>query len=210
MPALSNLKHEAIVRAYIGDPERIGARAYSAVFPKASPGAARTAWSRLLRKAAFSARIAQVEAEIAAGAIDSAVMSQHEVLAELSKLGRANMQDFIVVGDDTAQVIASLQDLARDNAAAIQELTVETYIEGTGDDAREVKRVKLKLHDKRGALAELRRHFEPQRHEHSGKDGKPIETKDLTERPSDIEIARRLAFLLSQAAGGSTEKPNGG
>jgi phage terminase small subunit len=199
MPVLSNAKHEAVVRAFIADGERIGSRAYSAVFPKASPRAAETAWSRLLRRAEFQARVAEVEAEIAAAAIDSAVMSKHEVLAELSKLGRANMQDFLVRGDNAAEVIASLQDLARDNAAAVQELTVETYTEGSGEDAREVKRVKLKLHDKRGALAELRRHYEPQKHELTGKDGKPIETKDLTERPSDIEIARRLAFLLSQA-----------
>jgi hypothetical protein len=95
-------------------------------------------------------------------------MDLQEVLAELSKLGRANMQDFVVGGDDTADVIESLQALPREHAAAIQELTIDTYMEGKGDDAREVKRVKLKLHDKRGSLAELRRHLEPVKHEHSG------------------------------------------
>lgn len=195
MPALSNPKHDAVALAYIRDPSRIGWKAYQAVYPNSSETAARTAWTRLLKKADFSARIAELNAKAA----DSAVMDLREVLAELSKLGRSNMQDFTVRGDDTGEVIASLQDLERDHAAAIQELTVETYIEGHGDEAREVKRVKLKLHDKRGALAELRRHHEPQKHEHSGKDGNPIETKDVTERPSDLEIARRVAFLLSQA-----------
>lgn len=56
-------------------------------------------------------------------------------------------------------------------------------------------------------LTNRRRDAWKERHDHelTGKDGKPIETKDLTERPSDIEIARRLAFLLSAAAG----KPEG-
>jgi hypothetical protein len=47
---------------------------------------------------------------------------------------------------------------------------------------------------------------ERQAHELGGIDGKPIETKDVSERPSDLEVARRVAFLLSQA----TAKPEGG
>lgn len=206
MPVLSNPKHEAVVRAYIGDPERIGSRAYCAVFPKASPRAAQTAWSRLLKKAVFKARLAEVEAEIAAKALDAAVMSLREVLGEQSKIGRADMRDFVHLGltDDLA---GAVEDLPPEKTAAIQELTVETYVEGRGKAARTVKRVKFKLHSKAYALSELRAHHEPQRHEHTGADGKPIETKDLTERPSDIEIARRLAFLLSQAT--TKEAPNG-
>ena len=34
------------------------------------------------------------------------------------------------------------------------------------------------------------------RHEHTGKDGGPIETKEM----SDLEIVRRLAFILTQGA----------
>lgn len=220
MPVLSNSKHEAVVRAYIADGERIGSRAYSAVFPKASRRAAETAWSRLLRSAVFAARIAAVEAEIAAAAIDSAVMSKHEVLAELSKLGRANMRDFVQIGvaDD---VVAAIADLPPEQTAAIQELTVESYSE-PGEEllqdqahggslkrrtSRVIRRVKFKLHSKQAALAELRSHHEPQKHEHSGKDGKPIETVDVSERPSDIEIARRIHFLLTQPM--TTEKPDG-
>lgn len=40
----------------------------------------------------------------------------------------------------------------------------------------------------------------------TGKDGKPIETKDLTERPSELELARRIAFVLEQGARASKEK----
>ena len=123
------------------------------------------------------------------------------MLEEFSQLGRANLQNYLAAGGDyTDDVIAALRDLKPEHAAAIQELTVETYMDGGGDDAREVKRVKLKLHDKRGPLSELRRHFEPDRHELSGPNGKPIETKDATEPLSDLELARRLHFILETGA----------
>lgn len=52
-------------------------------------------------------------------------------------------------------------------------MTVETFMDGKGDDAREVKRVKFKLADKRGALVELGRHHgifkDKQELEHGGK-----------------------------------------
>lgn len=45
-----------------------------------------------------------------------------------------------------------------------------------------------------------RGHGKPtQAHEHTGKDGGPMQHEDRTPR-SDLEVARRIAFLLSQAA----------
>ena len=194
---LKNSKHETVLAAFIQDPERVGWRAYRAVYPKCSQRAAETAWSRLLENAEFKARHDELLAAVTAEAKSAAVMDLTEVLEELSKLGRSNIQNVIVRGDDTADVVEALRDLPPEHAATIQELTIETYLEGGGEDAREVKRVRIKLHGKRDALSELRRHHEPDRHEHSGPDGKPIETKDASE-PNDI--ARRVAFLLAQAA----------
>ena len=59
-------------------------------------------------------------------------------------------------------------------------------------------KLKLKLADKRGALVDIGRHLGmfPSRHEHTGKDGGPIETVTYT----DLDIARRLAFVLENAA----------
>jgi phage terminase small subunit len=180
-----------------------GRVAYRAAGYQAKDRAADANASRLLTDAKVAARVE----ELKKAAADATVMDLNEVLAELSKLGRASIQDVIVAGDNTADVIADLRDMKPEHAAAIQELTVETYLEGGGEDAREVKRVRIKLHDKRGALAELRRHHEPDRHEHSGKDGKPIETRDVSEKPGELEIARRIMFLLERAARAAPAAP---
>lgn len=217
MPVLSNPKHEAVVHAYIRDPSRIGWKAYKSAFPKAKQHAAQTAWSRLLRKAGFSARIA----ELLEAAADDAVMCLNEILVEFSKVGRADMRDFVhlALSDN---LVEAVNGLAPEQSAAIQELTVESYTEpderattdevlegqanGGGlkrrkreDKVRVVKRVKLKLHPKLQALSELRDHFTPKRVEHTGKDGKPIQTEAVGEL-TDLELARRIAFALEQGA----------
>lgn len=104
--------------------------------------------SDLLRKPNIRAAIehALAQHDVAAG----------RIIAELAAVAFGNMGDFINVGGDTAaDVIKSLRGLPRAHAAAIQELTVETYVEGGGEDAKTVKRVKLKLTPKLPALVKL-------------------------------------------------------
>jgi len=82
-------------------------------------------------------------------------MQATEVLEELSKLGRANMQDYMRRDGDP---VLDFGKLTRDQAAALVEVTVEDFIEGRGNDARQVRRVKFKLADKGRALDLLGRH----------------------------------------------------
>ena len=72
-----------------------------------------------------------------------------------------------------------LSTLTRDQAAAIQEVTVEDYKDGRGENARDVRRVKVKLSDKRAALVDMGRHLGmfKELHERSGKDGGPIKVE---------------------------------
>ena len=79
-----------------------------------------------------------------------------KVLEELARLGFSNMMDYIRVQDGDAYVDLSL--LTRDQAAAIQEITVEEYTEGRGEEKRDIKRTKLKLADKAKALEMLGRY----------------------------------------------------
>jgi phage terminase small subunit len=182
MTTLANAKHEAVAQAYIADPERIGWRAYCQVYSKSSRLAAETSWSEFLKKPEFSARIA----ELAEQAADGAVMTARQVLEELTRIARANMLDYIRVGPGGDPVL-NFADLTRDQAAALGEVTVEDFLDGRGEDAREARRVKFKLADKIEALELLGKHHRlyVNRHEH-----------DFRE-----DIAARLAEAIARVDG---------
>ncbi len=167
MTVLANKKHEAVALAYLADPEKIGWRAYAKVYGQSSKRSATVAFTRLMTIAAFAARVAETHEQAAQGK----VMSAQEVLEGLSELARANMQDYMRVGPDGDPVL-DFSSLTRTQAAALQEVTVEDYTDGRGDDARDVKRVKFKLSDKRGALELLGKHHviftEKHLHVHEG------------------------------------------
>jgi phage terminase small subunit len=91
------------------------------------------------------------------------------VRAEMAKLAFANMQDFMKVGPDGAPV-TDFSSLTRDQAAALQSITVEEFTDGRSDK-REVRRVKFTLADKAKNLEMLGKHFnmfvEQHKHEHT-------------------------------------------
>jgi len=80
------------------------------------------------------------------------------VLKELALLGFANMKDYIRIGPDGDPFI-DLSGLTREQAAAISETLVEDYFEGRGENARQVRKVKIKFHDKKGALVDIGKHL---------------------------------------------------
>lgn len=118
-----------------------------------SPKTAEQQGSRLLSNAKVAEAVAAGQKRIAAKLEITAEM----VAAELAKIGFANMADYItIVGGEP---VVDLSDMTRDQAAAIQEVTVEDFKDGRGEDARDVRRVKFKLSDKRAALVDLGKHL---------------------------------------------------
>lgn len=98
-------------------------------------------------------------AEMQAARSQRTQITQDSVLAELSRLGFANMADYITIGDDS-RVVVDLTHMTRDQAAAISELTVEEFTErDESGKPRPVQRVKFKLYDKRGPLTDLGKHL---------------------------------------------------
>ncbi|MDR2137358.1 MAG: terminase small subunit [Synergistaceae bacterium] len=125
------------------------------------------------------------------------------VLQELAKIGFANMANYMRVGESGYPVL-DFSKLTRDQAAALVEVTVDDYLDGRGEDAREVRRVKFKLADKRGALVDIGKHLGMfiDHTEITGKEGGAIEFK------SDIDLSNyseeELMFLAQIVNKGST------
>lgn len=160
--ALPNPRHEGFCQAYIrGEHAGNGSAAYKLAFGTKSAKAAGVGASKLLKKAIIRQRLNELQgqvAEIEAKATDAAIeklgITKEKVLTELARMGLSNMLDYVQPqADGTVKI--DLSALERDTAAAIQEVTVDTFVEGRGDDAQAVRRVRFKLCDKRAALDSL-------------------------------------------------------
>lgn len=77
--------------------------------------------------------------------------SGDEILDEITKIAKANMADFYTV-DEYGNPAFDLSGLTRAQSSAISELQIDTYVAGRGEDAREVKSIKMKLSPKTAAL----------------------------------------------------------
>ncbi len=78
--------------------------------------------------------------------------SAERILTELSKMGFSNMLDFLAPDKESGELILDFSKLTRDQAAAIQEYTIDAT-GGTGDGERkQVLRTRFKLADKTRAL----------------------------------------------------------
>lgn len=109
--------------------------------------------SRLLKSPHIQDRIAELQADSSR----RIQISADRVAQELALIGFANMADYTrVVGGER---VLALENATRDQLAAVAEITVEDFVDGRGEDARQVRRTKLKLHNKHAALVSLAEHL---------------------------------------------------
>lgn len=180
-------KMRLFVQHYLLDPNATAAALAAGYAPRA---AAQTGHENL--------RKPQIREAIEAGQRKVSVkleITQELLAQELAKLAMVNMEDFIRVGSDGDPYI-DLSELTRDQAAAINEITVDDYVEGRGDEARDVKKVKFKLHDKRASIMDLAKllGLVVTKHEVTGKDGGPLLVGPVTETPDELRArAAQLA-----------------
>lgn len=128
------------------------------------------------------------------------LITADKVLEELAKIGFSNLADYIQVQKDGTAYV-DLSKLTREQAAAVQEITVDEYVEGSGDDAKAIKKVKLKLIDKIRALELIGKHLAMwvERHEHTGKDGSPIQAEVSELTPEERQ--QRIQDLIEKRKG---------
>lgn len=104
------------------------------------------------------------------------------ILEEVAALAYSNMTDFIVINEEGA-AHTDLSGLTREQLAAIQEVTIDTYMDGRGEDAVPVKSVKIKLAPKTAALELLGKHKKLWTD--------VLETSDLNEMSDTIQKRRQ-------------------
>lgn len=110
--------------------------------------------SENLSKPVIAAAIAKAQTERA----NRTQVTADRVVEELAKIGFSNLLDYFSLTSD-GEPYVDLSTVTREQAAVLAELQVDDFLEGRGDDAREVRRVKVKLHDKLKALEQLAKHL---------------------------------------------------
>ena len=102
---------------------------------------------------------ARLHAEATKLAIERSAITMERVAVELGQIGFANMMDYMKIDPRTGDPRLDWSDLTREQAAALTEVTVDDYIEGRGENARDVRKVKFKLGDKRASLMDIAKLF---------------------------------------------------
>lgn len=129
-------------------------------------------------------------------AIARAGVRHVRVMEEIAAIAFSDLGEFFT---DDGQ-LKPLSEIPKASRAALQGLDVEELFEGSGENRRPSGYLrKVRTHSKVEALKLLGQHLKlfVERHEHTGKDGGAIETKDVSEL-SDLDRARRVAFLLAR------------
>ena len=73
-------------------------------------------------------------------------------------MGFVNMMDYMRHGENGDPYV-DMSALTRDQAAGLVEFTCEDFKDGRGEEARDVRRIKIKLNDKVRPLIELGKHL---------------------------------------------------
>lgn len=195
MPVLKNARHEKMAQGLAKG--KTADDAYAEAGFKPDRGNA----SRLQQKDNIRQRVTElleweqtVERKATEKAIDKLAITKERVLAELAKIGFADIrkaikwQGTLVTEEDNPDggdvlviknvvtnnvTLISSDEIDDDTAGAIAEISQNA----TGG-------IKIKLHDKKGALVDIGKHLGMfvERHEHSGPDGAPIQTETRTWR----------------------------
>ena len=170
-------REDVFAREYVKDLNGTRA-AIAAGYAKKS---AHVASSRLLKKDKVRAAIEKLQGKRFAD-VD---FSANKILAELCKVGFANISDYVRIDNGEAHI--DFSTMTREQAAALSSIETESYTVDGGDDeeTKVVTKTKFKMNDKLRALELLGKHLKlyVDRTEVSGADGKPLQIISHVPRP---------------------------
>lgn len=143
-------KQQAFVDGYLLHGNQTRAYIDAGYSPKsAGPNAV-----RMMENESVQAAIARERSQIKARNLKTS----DDLIAEYTKLGFSGMSRFMRINDDGEPVI-DLSDCSPADLDLLAEVTIDTYMEGKGKNAREVKKIKIKPYDRYHALDKLAQHL---------------------------------------------------
>jgi phage terminase small subunit len=199
MPLLKNVNHELFCRYIVEGNSAAESVKKAGFMPNADQGVLVKTAAKLNSRKDIAERIKELREKGAARTTVTAA----RIMEEFAKIGFANMMDYVKIQSDGSAYV-DMKDLTREQAAAISEIVVDTYMDGKGDEAREVKRIRVKLHDKQAALVNMGKHLGmfTNRVEVTGKNGGPIELSNKVEvallSRDEREMLKSLLLLASE------------
>ena len=146
MPAPVNPKYAAFCREYMID--RCGARAAERV--GYSPRHSKQTAHELLQREDVQSYLAELAAAYLAEVQQDAV----SVLRLVVTQANTGLGDFVRIREDGEPVI-DLSRATKEQLDTLQEITVETFMDGGDEDSREVRRIKLKAGDRHKPIDRL-------------------------------------------------------
>jgi len=120
--------------------------------------------------------------------------------------------DYMRLGP-TGDPVLDFSNLTREQAAALTEVTVDDYLDGRGKNARDVRKVKFKLGDKRAALMDIAKLFSwvVERRENKIVDEFDSMTTEQVEAWLDEQAERRVKVRqCSRGPRTNRRQPSGG
>jgi phage terminase small subunit len=90
--------------------------------------------------------------------IEDIGFTARDVLVEIVKIARANIQDYTDLDED-GMLTPNFSKATRDQLASIASVESEVYIDGRGEEGRTVKRMRFRQHNKEAALKYLAQHY---------------------------------------------------
>lgn len=172
-----SIMEAAFVREYMRDGN--GARSVIAAGYRISVDSAHTHAYRLLRKPTVALALRKRRLHLQG----QTEITLQDLVMILAPLCTGNLADITKIGEN-GEPYFDLSELTREQFAAIQELTVEDFMDGRGDNAREVRRVRVRLADRIAATRTLA--------EILGILRKRVEFEDVTPQPIPQEVVKRL------------------
>lgn len=125
-------------------------------------------------------------------------ITQERVLAEYAKIAFADPTKFFKA-DAQGLPMIDMREAGPNDWAAVASVQSDEYVDGKGEDSKLVKKSKVTLMDKKGALDSIARHLGMfvDRTELTGKDGGPIALSGIPglEQLTDEQLNGRLAAL---------------